>query len=135
MIQRQPLLKHTHIIKLGRLLDMLYRPAELAEELDIHVDTIYRSYIPAGLPIQRDAKGNYWIHGPAFVAWARETVTRKKAKRRGLPEGYAWCLNCNRAVKIISPRVRAVNRYLELLQGSCPHCGRTVNRGRKAERP
>ena len=30
---RKPLLKHTHIVKLGRLLNMMYRPTELAEEL------------------------------------------------------------------------------------------------------
>lgn len=135
MIQRQPLLKHAHIIRLARLLDMLYKPAELAEELEIHVDTIYRSYIPAGLPIIRDAKNNYWIHGLAFIAWARQTVTQKKKKRVGLPDGYAWCLVCNRSVEMQAPRVRTVNRYLELLQGTCPHCGRTVNRGRKAGQP
>jgi len=135
MIQRQPLLKHAHIIKLTRLLDMMYKPSEIAEEIGINVDTLYRSYIPAGLPLIRDAHNNCWIHGLAFVSWARETVTKKKAKRRPLPEGYAWCMNCDQAVEMVAPRVRAVNRYLELLQGTCPHCQRTVNRGRKAGRP
>ena len=32
---RQPLLKHVQIIRLERLLDMLYRPAEIAEELGV----------------------------------------------------------------------------------------------------
>lgn len=134
MIHRQPLLKHAHIIRLMRLLNMMYKPAEIAEEIGVSVDTIYRSYIPAGLPIVRDTQGNYWIHGPAFVAWARATVTQKRAKRQPLPEGSAWCVKCNRAVEITAPRLRTVNRYLQLLQGTCPHCGRTVNRGQKVTR-
>jgi len=36
---RQPQLKHTHIIKLDRLLDMLYRPAEIAEKTGVNPDT------------------------------------------------------------------------------------------------
>lgn len=131
---RTPLLKHTHIIKFSRLLDMLYKPAELAEEIGVNVDTVYRSYIPAGLPVTQDDQGNYWIHGPAFVAWARETVSRKKNKRHVLPDGHAWCLVCGQPVLMQSPHVRAVNRYLELLQGTCPSCGKTVNRARARQR-
>lgn len=82
---RQPHLKHQHIVKLGRLLNMLYKPAELAEEIGVTQDTIYRSYLPAGLPHTRDDQGNVWIHGPAFVSWARETISRRQNKRAGLP--------------------------------------------------
>jgi len=48
---RQPLLKHCHIIKLGRLLNMLYKPSEIAEEIGVAQDTVYRSYLPAGAPL------------------------------------------------------------------------------------
>jgi hypothetical protein len=135
MIQRQPLLKHTQIIRLMRLLDMLYKPSELADEIGVNVDTVYRSYIPAGLPVIRDEDGHFWIHGPAFVAWARETIAQKKAKRQGLPEGHAWCMTCNRPVKITALRVRSISRYSELVQGTCPACGKTVNRLRKPVLP
>lgn len=127
---RQPLLKHVQIIRLERLLDMLYRPAEIAEEIGVTPDTVYRSYLPAGLPHTRDARGNLWIHGPAFIAWAQETITRKKSKRQGLPDGQAWCIRCNHPVALVDPRVRPVNRYLELLTARCPDCGATINRGR-----
>jgi predicted RNA-binding Zn-ribbon protein involved in translation (DUF1610 family) len=117
-------------VKLGRLLNMLYRPAEIAEEIGVAQDTIYRSYLPAGLPHTRDAKGNVWIHGPAFVAWARQTVAKRKSKRAGLPDGYAWCMKCNHPVLLINPHIKVTNRYLELLQAHCPDCGSVINRAR-----
>lgn len=127
---RQPLLKHTHIVKLGRILDMMYKPSEIAEEIGVAQDTVYRSYLPAGLPHERDDKGNVWIYGPAFVAWARETVSRRKSKRAGLPDQHAWCMKCNRPVKLNHPQIKTINRYLELMQSPCPRCGTTVNRAR-----
>ena len=127
---RQPLLKHTHIVKLGRLLNMLYKPSEIAEEIGVAQDTIYRSYLPAGLPHTRDDQGNVWIHGPAFVAWAKQTISKRKSKRAGLPDGHAWCMKCNQAVELVNPKIQPVNRYLELLQARCPRCGTNINRAR-----
>lgn len=108
---------------------MLYKPAEIAEEIGVSVDTIYRSYLPAGLPHIRDGD-DIWIHGPAFVAWAKETISKKKSERAGLPDGQAWCMKCNQAVQLVDPKIKTVNRYLELLQARCPQCGKIVNRAR-----
>ena len=127
---RTPQLKHQHIIKLTRLLDMMYKPSEIAEEIGVTTDTIYRSYLPAGLPHVRDREGNIWIHGPTFVAWARETISKKKSERAGLPEDHAWCMKCNQAVALIDPKIKTVNRYLELLQARCHQCGVLINRAR-----
>jgi len=132
---RTPHLKHQHIVKLGRLLDMLYRPSEIAEEIGVTQDTVYRSYLPAGLPHIRDAEGHVWVHGPAFISWARETITHKKKTRHGLPEGQAWCMKCNQPVELINPKIKTVNRYLELLQAACPHCGKKINRARSRLSP
>lgn len=129
-MKRQPLLKHTHIIKLGRLLNMMYKPSEIAEEIGVAQDTIYRSYLPAGLPHIRDAHGGVWIHGPAFIAWAKETVSKRKSQRTGLPDDHAWCMKCNQPVLMKFPKIKIINRYLELLQAPCPICGTTVNRAR-----
>jgi len=129
-MKRQPLLKHQHIIKLTRLLDMLYKPSEIAEEIGVTTDTVYRSYLPAGLPHTRDSEGNIWIHGPAFIAWARETISQKKSRRAGLPDDHAWCLKCNQPVEMIAPKIKTVNRYLELLQARCPYCLSKINRAR-----
>ncbi len=129
-MKRQPLLKHTNIVKLGRLLNMMYKPSEIAEEIDVAQDTVYRSYLPAGLPHERDERGNVWIHGPAFVAWAKETISKRKDKRKGLPDDHAWCMRCNQPVPLKNPTIRPINRYLELLQDKCPTCRSTVNRAR-----
>jgi predicted RNA-binding Zn-ribbon protein involved in translation (DUF1610 family) len=127
---RTPRLKHQHIVKLGRLLNMMYKPSELAEEIGVSQDTIYRSYLPAGAPYTRDEHGNIWIHGPAFIAWAKETISKKRSKRAGLPDDHAWCMKCNQPVRLITPQVLTVNRYIELVQGTCPECGKKINRAR-----
>jgi hypothetical protein len=134
-MDRKPLLQHTHIVKLGRLLDMMYRPSEVAEEIEINVDTIYRSYLPAGLPHTRDSSGQIWIYGPAFVAWAKETISKKKTQRVGLPNDHAWCMKCNQPVLLIDPKIKVINRYLQFLQSYCPHCNTKVNRACKREVP
>jgi hypothetical protein len=126
---RQPQLKHTQIIRLQRLMDMLYRPAEIAEEIGVTPDTVYRSYIPAGLPHTRDAGGEVWIHGPSFADWARATICRQRSDRKPLPDGYAWCIRCKAPVPLVNPKRRAVNHVLDLLTSRCPHCSTTVNRG------
>lgn len=131
MNTRTPHLKHIQIIRLGRLMDMLYRPAELAEEISIDVDTIYRSYIPAGMPCIREGQGHIWVHGLSFAAWAKETVAKRQNERSPLADGYGWCLRCNQAVKMVNPSIKIINRYLELEQAPCPNCGGTVNRGRR----
>ena len=129
---RKPILKHTHIIKLGRILDMLYKPAEIASEIGVNVDTIYRSYMPAGMPYSRDNKNNIWIHGPAFVSWAKTTVAKKKSQRQGLPNDHAWCMSCNTPQPMINPKIKHRNRFIIIMQAVCPACGKTINRAQAA---
>lgn len=128
-----PLLRQKQIVKLARLLDMLYKPAEIAEEIGVTPETIYRSYLPAGLPYTRDAQGNIWIHGPAFVSWAREMISKRKSERVALQDDQAWCLKCRGPVQLINPKIKKSNRYLELLQAHCPICGSTINRARSRQ--
>jgi hypothetical protein len=122
-------LNRISIIHLGRILNMLYRPSELAEELSISVETIYRSYIPAGMPHSKDDKGDIWINGKQFITWAHQTITQNKSRRQPLPNNMAWCLHCNKPVELINPIIVYQNRYLQLLQSTCPHCGTKINRG------
>ena len=125
---REPLLKHTHIIKLGRILNMLYKPSEIAEEIGVTTDTVVRSYLPAGLPHTRDAKNRVWIHGPTFVSWAKATISKRKSQRAPLADNHAWCLRCNKPVEMRTPSIHPINHYLELLQARCPSCGCKINR-------
>ena len=121
--------RRSQIIRLGRLLEMRYRPSELADEIGCHVDTVYRSYIPAGCPHTRDESGHIWIVGTEFAKWAREMNSQRGTT---LDDDEGYCLKCEQPVQISGPtKVRPTNRYLELLSFTCPQCGTTVNRARK----
>lgn len=129
--RRIPKIRHAQIVKLARLLDMLYKPSEIADEIDVTPDTIYRSYLPAGCPHTRDHDQNIWIHGLAFAAWMRALALSKKNRRIGrlpMAEGMAWCLRCKKAVPMVNPKERRGNRYIKILQAKCPDCGTTINR-------
>jgi uncharacterized protein with PIN domain len=130
MTTRTPKLKHITITRLARLLDMLYRPAELAQEIGVSPTTIYTIYLPAGLPHRRDENGNIWIHGTAFIAWARQTILNRRSQRIHMPPDHAWCVRCNAPSPMTAPTVRPFNRYVELLQDRCPVCGSIINRAR-----
>jgi len=116
------------IVRLDRLLRMRYRPSEIATELACHVDTIYRSYIPAGCPHERDGAGHIWIVGTEFAKWARAESSQKHAS---LADGEAYCFRCRRPTKMTGPiAVRPTNHYLEIVTGRCSECGTEVNRAR-----
>jgi hypothetical protein len=129
---RRPRIPRSVIVRLGRLLRMEYRPAELAEELGCGADTIYRHYLPAGCPHRRDERGHIWIVGTDFAEWVRATLKQGKTP---MTEGEAYCLKCNRPVNMKGRlEVEPVNYYLELVKGECPACGTTVNRARARKR-
>lgn len=124
--------RRSQIMRLRRLLDMRYRPAELAEEIGCHVDTVYRSYIPAGCPHTRDKSNHIWINGKEFAKWVREITSDNGTP---LDDDEAFCLKCNEAVRMTGElKVRPTNKYLELVTGVCPECGTTVNRARARRR-
>ncbi len=131
--KRRPLFKHKQIIRFSRLLHMHYTPAELAEEISVSDDTVYRSYIPAGCPHTRDEQDRIWIVGTEFCEWAEHLIMEKKRRKTTrMAEDEAWCFRCNQITKIQSPTPKRVNLYLELLQGTCTQCSGKVNRARKA---
>ena len=115
-----------NIIKLARLMDMMYRPSEIADEIGITTEVIVRSYLPDGCPFERDKAGNIWIHGLSFAGWVREVYERRM--RYPLGDGEAWCLRCNRVVPLVRPRLRHQGRYTKIYQGKCEACGAKVNR-------
>jgi hypothetical protein len=121
-----PRFTRSNILKLDRLLNMWYKPAEIAEEIGISVDTIYRTHLQAGCPHKRDDHNQIWICGSEFATWARSVAKEKKAFK--LEEGQAWCVHCNQVVELVGGRERSVRRNLKIVQGKCAVCGGKVNR-------
>lgn len=122
-------------MRLQRLLHMEYKPSELARELNISVDTIYRSYLPAGAPCRVDQKGNTWIVGDAFAGWVLDHLktNRRKDPKMKMGPGEAYCVGCNKVVVLPKSKVTKPNaRGVATLTGKCPACGRKVNRFCKA---
>ena len=101
---------------------MLYSPKELAEEIGITIDQVYRVYIPAGCPHERDEWRHILINGKVFKAWFEENY-----QKRSLENGQAFCLTCKKAVKMINPVRKQKDRLIYDLC-DCPNCGRKLTR-------
>lgn len=108
--------------RLIKLLNMMYKPNELAQEVGFTVRQVYRVYIPAGCPHERDESRHLWINGKAFREWAKE-VYRKQA----LSRNEAFCMTCKMPVKVINPIEKKEGRLIYWLC-DCPHCGRKLAR-------
>jgi excisionase family DNA binding protein len=116
---------HSVIVRAPGLLPMLYKVRELAEELDTSRRTI-RRWAHRGMPHQRDGRNHIWVNGEEFAKWVED----QRRGRRGpeLRPSEAYCLRCRKAVRLRNP-VRKRDAKMTLLQGICPQCGATVNRG------
>lgn len=108
--------------RLGKLLDMLYTPSELAAELGISNRQFSRVYIPAGCPYQKDSKGRYWINGKAFREWAKDVY-----KKLPLGADEVFCLTCKHPVKMVKPEKKKSGDLVYYLC-KCPDCGRVIAR-------
>ena len=64
--------------KVKRLLNMLYTPRELSEEIGVSKQQIYRVYIPLGCPHSKDHIGHILINGRDFRAWVIDLYKKKK---------------------------------------------------------
>jgi hypothetical protein len=128
-VSKKPRMTRVQISRLPRLLHMRYSPSEIASEIGCTTEQIYKSYLPAQCPHERDATGHIWIVGDRFREWALRTFKHQVSHE--MAEDEAFCLRCRKPVKIIQPVIRPTNRYLELIQGKCAECGAKVNRGRK----
>lgn len=108
--------------RLAKLLDMMYTPKELAREVGFAKRQVYRVYIPAGCPHERDSRQHIWINGKAFREWVREVY-----KKRELAEDEAFCLTCRKPVKMSEPEKRREGRLIYWVC-ECPSCGRKLAR-------
>jgi hypothetical protein len=114
------------------LLNMEYKPSELAAELNITDKTIYQTWLPAGLPFRKDSTGHVWIVGATARAWLEAIPTQSAEKPKiSLAPGEAFCLTCRGAVFVSNPAKRRFGRAA-VLTGVCPVCGRELRRMLKA---
>jgi hypothetical protein len=114
------------------LLDMEYKPAEIADELKVTDRTILRTWLPGGLPFRKDNTGHVWIVGTQARAWL-ETIASQNAEkpRKALAPDQAFCARCNAAVEPVNVTKVPFQRS-GMLKGNCPVCGKAVNRFIKA---
>jgi len=59
-------------LRLAYLLDMLYTPAELAQEVGFSARQFYRVYVSLGCPCIRDDRRRLWINGKKLASWYKE---------------------------------------------------------------
>lgn len=112
---------------------MEYRPAELARELGITSDTLYRSHIPAGAPARKDAKGNIWINGLLYKQWVESFQTPHR-KTKPMKDNQGYCLNCKEVREIINPKLTRNKRGVVLAVSKCPVCNKRIGRYLKASK-
>jgi hypothetical protein len=125
---RKPKFGRSQMLRLSRLLNMRYTPAEIAREIGVSVDTVYRSYIPAGCPAEQGPDRRIWIVGTEFRNWVLSLQTHKQTHPACAEPGVGWCFHCAKPVRVVNASIHPVNYYLERLQGACEYCGKVVNR-------
>jgi uncharacterized protein with PIN domain len=112
-------IQKTHLLK---LLDMLYLPSEIAEEVGFNKRQIQRVYVPAGCPVVEDKKGHIWINGKQLREWILSVYQKQELK-----QNEAFCLTCKHSFVMRNPdRKQKGNLFYYL--AICPECGRKVAR-------
>lgn len=117
---------HAVIVRAPGLLPMFYTISELAQELQVP-QSIVKSWIRAGLTIERDNRKHIFINGRELANWVNKT--REMQSPNPNPDiSVAFCFKCRSEVGIDNPKLLDKSRYF-LLKAICPHCGVKVNKG------
>lgn len=77
MAEYKPVVTRRMLYLAARLLDMQYRPAELAQAMGVGVGVVYKSWVPKGCPHERVA-GQIWISGSDFLGWLQSDGVQRK---------------------------------------------------------
>jgi hypothetical protein len=97
-----------------RILDMEYKPSEIAAELGASKEQILR-LISAGAPARKDNKDRFWIHGPAFVSWMKDVGPKKLGDKTTFALNECYCVTCRSIVTFEAQR-----RKRQMVYGRCP---------------
>ena len=104
-----------------RLMDMEYKPSEIAEELGATKVQIMR-LITAGAPARKDSNGHFWVHGEKLAEWLEKAAPKKPKDKTTFADNECYCLPCKRIVIFAE-----TNRRRGVIFGTCPH-GHKVSR-------
>jgi hypothetical protein len=110
--------------RLKGLLNMMYRPSELAEEIGIDQNQVYRVYVPLGCPHERDRNRHLWINGENFREWYQDTYKQYQPK-----EGEVYCPSC----KVYRIMGNPEHHFHEETKTAfdifiCPECGKKASK-------
>jgi len=108
--------------RLRRLLNMKYKPSELAEEIGFGVKQVYMVYVHLGCPHERDIERHIWINGADFREWYLEFYGK-----RPLRNGEAFCRTCGDGVEMVDP-ITKVSKGIKYWACDCPNYGRRLVR-------
>ncbi|MBN1182211.1 MAG: hypothetical protein JXB49_07980 [Bacteroidales bacterium] len=108
--------------RLSSLMNMMYSPSELADEIGFDRRQVYRVYVPLGCPYERDQHNRIWINGVTFRDWIKQIYQKKDL----LPD-EAFCIRCKLPIKMKNP-VKKENNGLIYYLCECPFCGRRISR-------
>ena len=120
-----------------RLLDMEYKPSEIASELSVRQDWVLLT-IKHGAPARKDESGRYWIHGEKFAAWLWSYTAQEKERARIKPT-ECYCVGCKKIVEFKADKSlsgkKVGNRLLgNRVIGKCPK-GHKVSKFLGKEKP
>lgn len=107
-------------MRLKKLLDMHYKPSEIANIVGFSQRQIYRVYIPLGVPFEKDKTGHLWINGKQFAKWYAS-----KFPKTSLGKKQAFCLTCKQAITFSKATTKQSGNISYLLC-KCPKCGRRI---------
>ncbi len=117
------------------LLNMLYKPSELSEEVGLAKETIIRYADKFGLPSTKDNSGHIWVNGKAFRIWASEISEELKVKELTRTENDFHCVRCG-FVTVTSFERHPVNNPIgktERHSANCPKCNNKMSKFARAK--
>lgn len=103
MTVRVAKLSHVLMRRSIRLLDMEYKPSEIAQELTASKEQILR-LVTAGAPARKDSKGHYWINGLHFASWLETAAPKNDRDKKTFEDNEAYCLTCKAVVTFTEHR-------------------------------
>jgi hypothetical protein len=101
------------------LLDMEYKPSEIAEELATNPQHILR-LVGFGAPARKDAKGRFWIHGKSFASWLADAAPKNDKELKARPTiagNEAYCTTCRKITTYTEHRRKGNVSYGKCQQG------------------